>query len=133
MNVTIVAMDQNKRKVVNNSCLKVSCSLPCSPNLNNSKKFLQKTPILPVSSSQWQEGVSAPIRKGLLTPNEEALSLLAGFTSRPIRMDGDVAQHLPVTQGKESIGSTLSELPWFTPRTKKTDGSVIHSKKAKIA
>ena len=30
MNVTIVAMDQNKRKVSNNSCLKVSCSLPCS-------------------------------------------------------------------------------------------------------
>ena len=48
-------------------------------------------------------------------------------------MDGDVVQHLPITQGNKSIGSTLSELPWFTPKTKKTDGSIIHSEKAKIA
>ena len=129
MNVTIVAMDQNKRKVINNYCLKVSHSLPYSPYLKPSKEFLQKTPILSVSSSQWQEGVLTPIRKGSLTTNQEALSLLAGFASRSIRMDGD----LPITQGNKSIGSTLSELPWFTPKTKKTDGSIIHSKKAKIA
>ena len=48
-------------------------------------------------------------------------------------MDGDVMQHLPITQGNKSIGSTLSELLWLTTSTKKMDGSLIHSKKAKIA
>ena len=90
MNVTIAVMDQNKRKVVNSSCSKVSRSLPCSPNLKPSKEFLQRTPILSVSSSQWQEGVLSPIRKGSLTPNQEALSLLARFASGFVRMDGDV-------------------------------------------
>ena len=103
--------------------------MPCSPNLQPSKEFLQKTPILTACLLCWQEGVPSPIRKGVLTPNPEALSLLAGFASGSVKMDRDVVQHLPITQGNKSIGSTLSELPWYTPDTKKMDG--IRSKKAK--
>ena len=133
MNVTIAVMDQDKKKVIDGSCSRVSHSLPCFPNLKPSKEFLQKTPIMSVSPSQWQEGVPSPIRRGALTPNQEAFSLLARFTSGLVRMDGDVVQHLSITQGNKSIGSNLSELLWLTPSTKKMDGSVIHSKKAKIA
>ena len=86
-----------------------------------------------VSPSQWQEGVLSPIRRGALTPNKEAFSLSARFASGSVRMDGDVVQHLPIMQENKSIGSTLSELLWFTPNTEKKDGSVIHSKKAKVA
>ena len=86
-----------------------------------------------VSPSQWQEEVLSPIRRGALTPNQEAFSLLARFASGSVRMDGDVMQHLPITQGNKCIGSTLSKLPWLILSTKKTDGSVTHSKKAKIA
>ena len=65
MNVTIAVMDQDKRKLIDGSCSRVSCSLPCSPNLKPSEEFLQKTPIVSVSPSQWQEGVLSPIRKGV--------------------------------------------------------------------
>ena len=40
MNVTIAVMDQDKRKVIDGSCSRVSRSLPCSPNLKPSKEFL---------------------------------------------------------------------------------------------
>ena len=50
-------------------------------------------------------------------------------------MEGDVGQHLLIVQGNKSIGEMLNKVPWFSPilKRKKTDGSAICSKKAKIA
>ena len=48
-------------------------------------------------------------------------------------MKGDIVQHLPIVQGNKTISDSLQEIPWYSPKRKKTDSSVIHSKKAKIA
>ena len=97
------------------------------------KLFLDKTPIPKVDTIKWKQGVPTPINEGSLTPNQEALGLLTGFTSGSVRMKGDIVQHLSIVQGNKSIGDSLQEIPWYSPKRKKTDGSVIHSKKAKIA
>ena len=51
--------------------------------------------------------------KGLLTPNQEAIGLLAGFASDSVQMEGDVVQHLPTIKGNQTIGENLQELPWL--------------------
>ena len=76
-----------------------------------------------------------PINEGSLTPNQEAIGLLAGFASGSVQMEGDVVKHLSIVKGKQSIGENLQELPWYIPglKRKKIDGSTIQCKKAKIA
>ena len=75
-----------------------------------------------------------PILDGTVTPNQEALDLLSGFALGSVKMDGDIVQHLPVVQGNQSTGESLSELPWYLPESvKKTDGSAIRSRKAILA
>ena len=70
--------------------------------------------------------------EGSLTPNQEAFGLLISFATGSVRMRGDVVQHLPTLQGNKSIGDSLWEIPWYSPKRRKVDGSVIHSKEAKI-
>ena len=66
-----------------------------------------------------------PIQEGQLTPNTEALNLLAGFTSGEVVMEGDKLKHLP------SISKSLETI-WDTPKRKNTDGCANRTKKAKI-
>ena len=65
----------------------------------SSKAFLDHTPIPQTHSPVWQMGVPTPTLDGTLTPNQEALDLLAGLAMGSVRMECDVVQHLPVTQG----------------------------------
>ena len=67
-----------------------------------------------------------------MSSNEQGLILLAGFASSSVKMDGDSLKHLP-TIPEKSISETLSEIPWETPKQKRTDGKANCSKKAKIA
>ena len=126
-------MTDELRAVVDVVGSKVSCSAPNTPVTKHSKLFPDRTPILKVDIQNWKQGVPTPINEGSLTPNHEAFGLLTGFAAGSIRMKGDIVQHLPVVQGNKTISDSLQEIPWYSPKRKKTDGSVIHSKKAKIA
>ena len=86
-----------------------------------------------VDTLKWKQGVPTSIIEGSLTPHQEALGLLTSFTTGSIRMRGDVVQLLPTVQGNKSIGNSSQEIPWYSPKRRKVDGSAIHSKKAKIA
>ena len=103
--------------------------MPNSPVTKDSisKEFLCNTPIPNLDTREWKKGVPTPINEGTLSPNQEALGLLAGFASGNVRMQGDVVQHPPVVQGNSTIGDSLQELPWSepSPEKKRTDGSVI--------
>ena len=77
--------------------------------------FLDKTPIPKTASLGWKTGVQTPLSEGFLTPNQEAIGLLAGFASGSIPMEGDVVQHLPAVKGNQTIGDNLQELPWYIP------------------
>ena len=112
----------------------ISCSAPNTPLTKTSKAFLDHTPIPQIQSPVWKTGVPTPSLDGTLTPNQEAINLLAGFAMGSVRMEGDIVQHLPATQGNKAIGESLSELQWYSPDPKKkTDGSAIHSKRAMLA
>ena len=112
----------------------ISCPAPNTPLTKTSRAFFDHTPIPQIPSPVWKTGVPTPSLDGTLTPNQEAINLLAGFAMGLVRMEGDVVQHLPATQGNKTIGESLSELPWCSPDPKKkTDGSAIHSKRAMLA
>ena len=97
-----------------------------------SKMFLKNTPIPRVT--KWIKGVLTPIQEGDMSPNQQAFSLIKGFTSGEITMAGDGIRHLPTIPDDNTISESLNELPWSTPeRSKKTDGSVNRNKKPKIA
>ena len=50
-----------------------------------------------------------PILHGSLSPNEQAMMLLAGFASGSVTMEGDSIKHLPTAQDK-SIMQTIDEV-----------------------
>ena len=67
-----------------------------------------------------------------MSPNEQAITLLAGFASGNAKMKGDSVKHIP-TIPEGFITQTLNEI-WGTLKWKKdTSGSAIHTKKAKVA
>ena len=73
------------------------------------------------------EGALTPVQEGQLMPNTEALTLLTGFTTGEIFMEGKQLKHLP------SISESL-EILWESPkRRKNVDGRSNHTKKATIA
>ena len=73
------------------------------------------------------------IAQGSMSPNEQAITLLAGFASGGIKMDGNSLKHLP-TIPEKSINETLCEISWGeTLKQKRINGKANHSKKAKIA
>ena len=109
---------------------KVARSVPSSPVVKNIQinPFLHRTPIPSTKKemSKWVKGAPTPIQEGQLTPNTEALNLLAGFASGEVVMEGNELKHLP------SISKSLETI-WETPKRKNTDGSANRTKKAKIA
>ena len=115
-------------------CKMFFISAPNTPLTKTSKACLDCTPVPQIQSLVWKTGVPTPSLDGTLTPNQEAINLLAGFAMGSVMMEGDIVQHLPATQGNKAIGESLSELPWYSPDpTKKTGGSAICSKRAMLA
>ena len=112
----------------------VSHSVPCSPVVKDVTKsdFLSKLPIPKITEFKWVWGAPTPVAQGSMSPNEQAITLLAGFASGSVKMDGDSLRHLPAIPEK-SINETLNEIPWETPKQKRIDGKANHSKKPKIA
>ena len=72
-------------------------------------------------------GDPTPIATGSLSPNEQAVALLAGFASGRVTIGGKSIKHLPGTPVK-AISQTLSEV-WGMPNHK--SGSMVKSKIAK--
>ena len=109
---------------------KVAHSVPSSPVVKNIQinPFLHKTPIPSTEreTSRWVKGAPTQIQEGQLTPNTEALNLLARFASGEVVMERNELKHLP------SISNSLETI-WETPKRKNTDGSANRTKKAKIA
>ena len=127
-------MTSEKKGVFAVQSSSISRSAPNTPLTKTSKAFLDRTPIPQIQSPVWKTGVSTPSLDGTLTPNQEAINLLAGFAMGSVRMEGDVVQHVPATQGNKTIGESPSELPWYFPDPKKkTNGSAIRSKRAMLA
>ena len=61
--------------------------------------------------------VPTPVIQGSMSPNEQAITLLAGFASGSVTMVGDMVKHIP-TIPEGSITQTLNEV-WGTPKQKK--------------
>ena len=101
----------------------VSHSVPCSPVATDVVKseFLLKTLVPKVTECTWTQGVPISAVQGLMSPNEQVLTLLASFTSGNVTMDGDSVKHLPSSPGK-SITQTLNEI-WETPKQKRGNNS----------
>ena len=68
----------------------------------------------------------------LLTPNQEAITLLSGFAFGQIKMAGDVVQHFPtntISNKLQMIGESLQELEEHSLLLKKKiDGSANRNK-----
>ena len=62
------------------------------------------------------QGVPTPVAMGSLSPNEQAVALLAGFASGRVTMEGESIKHLPDVPVK-TISQTLSEV-WGMPKWK---------------
>ena len=92
--------------------------------------FLSQTPIPQVVDKAWVEGAPTPIAMGSLSPNEQAVALLAGFGSSRVMMEGESIKHLHATPDK-SIIQTLDEV-WRTPTRENMVEKVINTKKARI-
>ena len=64
-----------------------------------------------------------------MSPNEQAMTLLAGFSSGSVTIEGDSIKHLH-TVAEKSIMQTLNEV-WGTPTQKNNDDrNIIYTKKA---
>ena len=89
-----------------------SSSVPNSPVAEpvHISEFLNKTPIPnPVlEATKWVQGAPTPIQEGLMSPNTEAINLIAGFASGHVTIDSNDLRHIP------SISKSLSEV-WGTP------------------
>ena len=109
---------------------KVARSVPSSSVVKNVQinLFLHRTPIPSTKKEtpKWVKGEPTLIQEGQLTPNTEALNLLAGFASGEVVMEGNKLKHLP------SISKSLETI-WDTPKRKNTNDSANRTKKAKIA
>ena len=80
----------------------ISHSVPCSPVVKNvvQSEFLSKTPIPKVTENAWVKGAPMPILQGSMSPNEQAMTLLADFASGSVTMEGDSIKHLPTIPDK---------------------------------
>ena len=89
----------------------ISCSVPCSPVVQNVAQFefLSKTPVPKVTENAWVERAPTPILQGSMSRNEQAITLLAGFASGSVTMEGNSIKHLPSIPDK-SIMQTLDEV-----------------------
>ena len=69
----------------------ISHSVPCSPVFGSVAKssFLSQTSIPKIADKAWVQGVPTPIAMGSLSPNEQAVALLAGFASGRVTMEGE--------------------------------------------
>ena len=112
----------------------ISHSVPCSPAVKNVAQFefLSKTPIHKVTDNAWVEGAPTPILHGSMSLNEQAMTLLAGFASGSVTMEGDSIKHLPTAPDK-SIMQTLDEVWGTLTQENNDDRNIIYTKKAKIA
>ena len=48
-----------------------------------------------ISENVWVHGSPMPVVQGSMSPNEQAITLLAGFASGSVTMDGESVKHLP--------------------------------------
>ena len=64
-----------------------------------------------------------------MSPNKQTISLITGFATGNVIMDNGSIKHLSTDS---SCSKTLDELPWDTPKGKRTDGQANRTKKAKI-
>ena len=72
-------------------------------------------------------GGATPIQEGLMSPNTEAINLIAGFASGHVTIDGNNLKHIP------SISKSLSEV-WETPnKWVPVDSGTIGARKTVIA
>ena len=80
----------------------ISHSVPCLPIVKNVTKssFLSQTLIPKMVNKVWVEGAPTPIAMGSLSPNEQAVALLAGFSSGRVTMEGESIKHLLATPDK---------------------------------
>ena len=69
-----------------------------------------------MTDKAWVQGVPTPLATGSLSPDEQAVALLAGFASGRVTMEGDSIKHLPDVPVK-TISQMLSEV-WGTPKQK---------------
>ena len=73
---------------------KVARSVPSSSVVKNVQinPLLCRTPIPSTKKEtpKWVNGAPTPIPEGQLTPNTEALNLLAGFASGEVVMEGEI-------------------------------------------
>ena len=106
----------------------VTHSVPCSPITTNVHvEPLLNDILLPLMQEGATEGAPTPVQEGQLMPNTEALTLLTGFATGEIFMEGEQLKHLP------SISESL-ETRWESPKRKKNiDGRSNCTKKATIA
>ena len=107
------------------------CSVPSSPVTEPVRisEFLDKTPIPnpALEATIWVPGVPTPIQEGLMSPNTEAINLIAGFASGHVTIDGNNLKHIP------SISKSLSEV-WETPnKWVPVDSGTIGARKTVIA
>ena len=88
----------------------ISHSVQCIPVVQNVAQFdfLSKTLVPKVTEHAWVEGAPMPILQGSMSPNEQAITLLAGFASGSVTMEGNSIKHLPSIPDK-SIMQTLEE------------------------
>ena len=108
-----------------------SCSVPSSPVTEpvQISEFLNKTPIpKPIlKKTKWVQGATTPIQEGLMSPNTEAINLIAGFASGHVTIEGNDLKHI------SSISRSLSEV-WEIPNKQITvSGGALGAKKATIA
>ena len=107
------------------------CSVPSSPVTEpvQISEFLNKTPIPnpALKAAKWVPGVPTPIQEGLMSPNMEAINLIAGFASGCVTIDGNDLKHIP------SISKSLSEVWETLNKWVPVDSGAIRAKKTVIA
>ena len=105
-------------------------SVPSSPVTEPVRisEFLNKTliPTPVLETTKWVLGAPTPIQEDLMSPNTEAINLIAGFASGHVTIDGNDLKHVP------SISKSLSEV-WEIPnKWVSVDSSTIGARKAVI-
>ena len=106
-------------------------SVPSSPVTESVQisEFLNKTPIPnpALEATKWVLGAPTPVQEGLMSPNTEAINLIAGFANGHITIDGNNLKHVP------SISKSLSKV-WESPnKWVPVDSSTIGAEKTVIA
>ena len=111
----------------------ISHSVPCLPVVKNvtESSFLSQTPIPKIVNKVWVEGAPTPIAMGSLSPNEQAVALLAGYANSRVTMEGESIKHLPATPDK-LIMQTLDEVWGTLTQENNDDRNIIYTKETRI-